>query len=76
LDFGGMGANANANANAASGQTTPGGGVGGATGKFVDPLLMRKKERESMPGPPRLGKPVGKTSFGDLLAFFDERKGA
>jgi len=45
----------------------------GSANKFVDPLLLRKKEKEAV-GPPRLAVPRGKTSFGDLLAFFDGEK--
>ncbi|KIM25030.1 hypothetical protein M408DRAFT_331494 [Serendipita vermifera MAFF 305830] len=46
----------------------------GSTNKFVDPLILRKKDKEVVV--PRLPVPKGKTSFGDLLAFFDgEKKG-
>jgi len=60
-EFGAMGAPGNASA------------TGSAT-KFVDPLLLRKKDREGL-GPPKLPVPrSGKTSFGELLAFFDGEK--
>lgn len=50
------------------------GNVGVGTGKFVDPLVLRRQEsREStklaMP------KPVGKVPIGQLVAFFDGEKG-
>lgn len=49
------------------------GNVGVGTGKFVDPLVLRRQEsREStklaMP------KPVGKVPIGQLVAFFDGEK--
>jgi len=59
-EFGAMGASGTASAT-------------GSTNKFVDPLLLRKKDKEVL-APPRLPVPRGKTSFGDLLAFFDGEK--
>ncbi|KAG8754367.1 hypothetical protein FRC14_005158 [Serendipita sp. 396] len=44
--------------------------TGSTSNKFVDPLLLRKKEKEV--GPPKLPVARGsKANFGDLLAFFD-----
>jgi hypothetical protein len=45
----------------------------GSTSKFVDPLILRKKDSQGL-GAPRLPVPRGKTSFGELLAFFDGEK--
>ncbi|KAG8808047.1 hypothetical protein FRC17_004153, partial [Serendipita sp. 399] len=45
--------------------------TGNSSNKFVDPLLLRKKEKEPV-GAPKLPVPRGgKANFGDLLAFFD-----
>jgi hypothetical protein len=44
------------------------------TGKFVDPLVLRRQEKEgakiAMPAPSK-----GKIPIGQLVAFFDEKKG-
>ncbi|PVF93633.1 hypothetical protein CPB86DRAFT_789892, partial [Serendipita vermifera] len=58
----------------AIGKGTKQGSVG-TSKQFVDPLVLRKEKKESQ-APPRLPAPnKGKTSFGELLAFFDEKKG-
>ncbi|KAJ8508119.1 hypothetical protein ONZ45_g9577 [Pleurotus djamor] len=45
-------------------------------GKFVDPLLKRRQEREKTKTPLAMPKPIGKVPIGDLVAFFDgERSG-
>ncbi|KAF5372490.1 hypothetical protein D9758_005175 [Tetrapyrgos nigripes] len=45
-------------------------GGGPKTGKFVDPLILRKQEQEARPKI-AMPKPVGKVPIGQLVAFFD-----
>ena len=46
--------------------------LGGGT-KFIDPLILRKKSRESVKAI-AMPKPVGKVPIGQLVAFFDGDK--
>lgn len=56
--------------------------AGQGMGNFVDPLVIRKKEREKergsattrSPAVASPGGPRGRVAFGDLLAFFDAEK--
>jgi hypothetical protein len=56
-------------------------GVGAAGGKFVDPLVLRRQEKEKAKEErgkkePRAGGRggKGKVPIGQLVAFFDEKK--
>jgi len=42
------------------------------TGKFVDPLILRRQDKEG--GKIAMPKPVGKVPIGQLVAFFDGEK--
>ena len=44
-----------------------------STGKFVDPLVVRRQERESATPirSPKVTNARSKVPFGELLAFFD-----
>ncbi|RDB17196.1 hypothetical protein Hypma_001847 [Hypsizygus marmoreus] len=56
-----------------SGGGGEGGSMGPAGNKFVDPLVLRRQDKEgtkvAMP------KPIGKVPIGQLVAFFDGEKG-
>jgi len=50
-------------------------GVFGGGGRFVDPLVLRRQEKEGTKGPVALPKPLGKkVPVGQLVAFFDGEK--
>ncbi|KAF9456741.1 hypothetical protein BDZ94DRAFT_1203948 [Collybia nuda] len=48
--------------------------TGAAGGKFVDPLVLRKQDKEG--AKVAMPKPVGKVPIGQLVAFFDGEKRA
>ncbi|KAG5641097.1 hypothetical protein DXG03_006034 [Asterophora parasitica] len=56
----------------ATGGVGPGPESNFPTGKFVDPLVLRKQDKEGMKI--AMPKPVGKVPIGQLVAFFDEKK--
>ena len=52
------------------------GGAGGGDGKFVDPLVLRRKEARGKSGVvvPTPVVPGKKVAVGQLVAFFDEKR--